>query len=167
MYQNNNVTDKNCQKTLQKPSKNISYRILIAFWAFCNRVTCKSLKKGISPNNFVTYLLILVFCGCSFSPAILPPEKNSLTVNAGQKIIVKLAAVWKDQTRWEVIDYDKELIKLDGMTRYEFADPREGNNVNNFYFTALKYGTAVISFRLQKIWGTGNYGETVRTIYIR
>lgn len=167
MYQNNAVTDKNCPKTIKKTLKNISYRILIAFWAFCNRVTCKSLKKGISSNNLVTYLLLLTFLGCSFSPVILSPEKNAVTVYAGQKIIVQLTATWKDQTRWEITNYDKELIKLDSMVRYEFADPRESQNINAFYFTALKPGTAVISFQLQKIWGLGNYSEAVRTIYIR
>lgn len=111
----------------------------------------------------VVLIFLAIFLGCSGTL----PENGEVKV--GQQFSVVLETSWQDHTRWNLTDYDKEMVEFIKSDRQGGLDPNSmgGRSSNTFFFKALKAGETDLKFNLEKIWGTGDYGRAVRHIVIK
>lgn len=128
------------------------------------------LRNNWLQGHCTIFVLILLLNACSISPVQMKPTEKSLTIKTGQQFVVTLETDWKSQTRWSVKNYDNTKLKILNTAHYNYGgqDTLATKTVPDwFLFTALAPGQTDIVFKLEKYWGSGNFKEDTKTIYIK
>ena len=141
----------------------------------------KSVTECLLSGNIQKYYLkytltfrctiVLVILLIIISTIVLGCSRTSENgdIKVGQEFSVVLETDWKSQTRWTLSEYDKDMVKLISSYGEEDLDPNRmlGKASSIFLLKALKAGETDLVFKLEKIYGTGDYDRATRHIVIK
>ena len=127
------------------------------------------LRNNWPQGHCTIFVLILLLNACSISPAQMGPGEKSLRIKTGQQFVVTMETDWKSQTRWVVKNYDESKLNIISTSHYIWSGPEfsGGTPCKDFFtFSAKAPGETQVTFKLEKYWGSGNFKEEIKSIYI-
>jgi inhibitor of cysteine peptidase len=98
----------------------------------------------------------LLLTACNTQTITGDMSGQTINVKAGDSFIVKLAGNPTTGYSWQLTDYDKNIVELNGDPDYKSDSSLIGSGgMYTYHFTAVNSGTVVLKFDYLRPWEKG------------